>query len=949
MRWLFLFLATASALVEEDWHVFHEATVEVVDLQEPSLRRQRFRRREVAAPLPSSDHPSNLTLKVSFPKSMKASMNLQLEMDLSTFGANYKEVKLGADGKLRVAKKGAPRCVYRGTAQDENAHEIGRVRASLCGNDAKLRAVVMRQDDSALEIDYDETSKKHVLVDLKDRKSDPFFEQKGNNDITWNGAPDSEGLSSGNSTSDDGRRLRANECANQPSKIIEVVAVNDLARFNALGASTEARTSELFTLVNDLYYAQGTSSSVFGLYGPSILDCTVRVKLVGQITWDTTIPSKVVYAQGLTACKECHVAQNLPSAAETCNAQEISARCLLDSFSDWALKEARRDIENIFDLKHMDTAQLLTHREFSGSTIGLATVGVTCNPSYAAAVNDVDFSANLNLALSAILVAHEMGHGIGLSHDASGNGIMGSSLSVTGGQTLKPWSVASKTDANTFLQDGYGEFLTNRALPACLENDPSLEECLLLEGPGRVTLKGTSVQNSGLLGSYVRQEETQCNCRRIYVCDTCADPGIMYYDGMSWHVVPKANFPLENGSSSCGEPTQRALFVEDKAFTPAAIGISWSEQQGSSIEIVNSVEVYYEIQISNFKIANAVAGTYKRDGSCASRPAFRCVSCGVGIAYLHYVEARATWRIGPNKCQTPHWTVILDTAEDPTQLIGQWNEYRNSVVGYVVNDPGSVQVSFTDEFATGMPVSSCGPCDQTATLRIITDQNPSDISWTFVMLDDPSECPFDASTSSSEHPAMTTPLTMYTVTIPSLCREREYAFEIIDADGLCCTAGLGSYELYLGNQLLIEGGQFTDRERTAFLVPLESQPTFGPTDALPTLSPTERQTVRTPTVAPSVSTMPQASPTMLLLNEASYAPSTEPSLLSTLPSPLPTYLPTTLKNFNNDTLIPLSQLASLLPELLPFLFDDPSCFQACLASGNPTSVNVTIDGLERRR
>lgn len=108
---------------------------------------------------------------------------------------------------------------------------------------------------------------------------------------------------------------------------------------------------------------------------------------------------------------------------------------LLDSFSSWG--------GSGFSVNH-DVASLWTNRDFDGTTIGVAWVGAVCFTSYKYNINQ-DFNSNAQQIR--VLLAHEMGHNFGASHDASGAPhIMAPSVSSS-----TTWSSQSQTQVNAHM------------------------------------------------------------------------------------------------------------------------------------------------------------------------------------------------------------------------------------------------------------------------------------------------------------------------------------------------------------------------------------------------------------------------------------------------------------------------------------------------------------------
>ena len=115
--------------------------------------------------------------------------------------------------------------------------------------------------------------------------------------------------------------------------------------------------------------------------------------------YDTEFPDEIIFiieGQYNSTCAACD-----PWTAST------DPQVLLPDFRTWALSN--------LSITH-DVASLWTDRDFDGTTIGLAYIGVVCN-SYRYNVLQ-DWSSNATL--KKVMVTHELGHNFGSGHDAVG-------------------------------------------------------------------------------------------------------------------------------------------------------------------------------------------------------------------------------------------------------------------------------------------------------------------------------------------------------------------------------------------------------------------------------------------------------------------------------------------------------------------------------------------------
>ncbi len=118
---------------------------------------------------------------------------------------------------------------------------------------------------------------------------------------------------------------------------------------------------------------------------------------------------------------------------------------LLPSFRDWGNN-------NGFGISDYNVGELWSDRDFDGSTIGLAYIGVVCGAwDYHYHILQ-DFSTNAEYLR--VLTAHEMGHNFDASHDATDGFIMAPSVSAA-----QNWSAQSLNEINNFIAPIVGSCL----------------------------------------------------------------------------------------------------------------------------------------------------------------------------------------------------------------------------------------------------------------------------------------------------------------------------------------------------------------------------------------------------------------------------------------------------------------------------------------------------------
>uniref|UniRef100_A0A0F7YYV1 Metalloproteinase (Type III) 2b n=1 Tax=Micrurus fulvius TaxID=8637 RepID=A0A0F7YYV1_MICFL len=144
-----------------------------------------------------------------------------------------------------------------------------------------------------------------------------------------------------------------------------------------------------------------------------------------------------------------------------------NASITLDSFEEWRKND-------LLPRKMNDNAQLLTRIDFNGTTVGLAYVGTICDPTASVAVIQ-DYNNRASLVAS--VMAHELGHNLGIDHDSdSCNCIAGSCVmsSKISDEPLYEFSSCSVQQHQRYLLRKRPECILNKplnrnivALPIC--------------------------------------------------------------------------------------------------------------------------------------------------------------------------------------------------------------------------------------------------------------------------------------------------------------------------------------------------------------------------------------------------------------------------------------------------------------------------------------------------
>ncbi|KAM3859936.1 disintegrin and metalloproteinase domain-containing protein 9 [Diretmus argenteus] len=328
-------------------------------------------------------------------------------------------------------------CYYHGEVE---GYESSLVALSTCSG---LRGVIVLGNDIyGLEPVPKSPTNEHLLYLLKDSQSEPVTCGVTSETSTESHSP----FDPGHSVTSLLRRKRVLPQTNY----VELVLVVDHLRYLYNKENETAVREEMVQMANllDGYYKQ----------------LNIRVVLVGLVIFKDGNPFTV----------------------------DGSAGEVLGRFVKW------RKTDLLPKIRH-DVGQLIVGQPipYAGGVLGMAFVGTVCSVASSGGINV--FSDD-SLVYVSTVVAHEMGHNLGMNHDDQrcncngGSCIMAASA---GGSSL--FSSCSGDDFERLIRNGGG---------VCLKNQPSLSDVV-----------GVASCGNGLL-----EDEEQCDCGPPGECnDKCCD------------------------------------------------------------------------------------------------------------------------------------------------------------------------------------------------------------------------------------------------------------------------------------------------------------------------------------------------------------------------------------------------------------------------------------------
>ncbi|XP_051924891.1 disintegrin and metalloproteinase domain-containing protein 9-like [Hippocampus zosterae] len=282
---------------------------------------------------------------------------VHLERNRMLLPANFKVFTYAHDGQIvTTAPDVQNHCHFQGSVE---GMEGSSVAMSICNG---LRGVLHLDDDSYAIEPLDSAPEQHLLYRLRDVTSQP----------RGCGTPHGHPAHNHTEYTHSGERQEIRQHGRVKRDVlhrthyVELLLVVDNDRYNTMNRNESAVREEMVHLAN----------IIDGIY----TQINVRVVLVGLEIWTR---------------------QNLIST-------DGGAGEVLSRFTQWREKE-------LLPRRRHDSAQLILTKSF-GETAGMAFVATVCSRSHGGGINAF---TNNNVLVFASIVAHELGHNLGMNHDDS--------------------------------------------------------------------------------------------------------------------------------------------------------------------------------------------------------------------------------------------------------------------------------------------------------------------------------------------------------------------------------------------------------------------------------------------------------------------------------------------------------------------------------------------------
>ncbi|XP_044301564.1 disintegrin and metalloproteinase domain-containing protein 9-like [Varanus komodoensis] len=342
---------------------------------------------------------------------------LKLKKNKNLFGEHFIRYTYSQDGKLEITPFDAKtHCYYHGIVEGAADSVLA---LSTCDG---LRGILFIGGKQFRMEPVNGSDKfEHYFYELDDSHQQPFVCGVPDNDLHHEQNTESflKYSNISNSPFNKDTLLRKRRAVLPDKRYVELYMVVDKHRYLLKNSDVEAVQKEAVELAN---YVDGMFSLL-----------NIQIVLIGLEIWKNENPIDV---------------------------ENGSAGDVLHRFVEW-----RR--QHLMGKRRNDVSHLIIGRESYGSTAGMAFVGAVCSPDLGGSISTFDHRTVIS---QATIVAHELGHNLGMNHDdknCPGHYIM---HSVANGS--KNFSSCSSNDFELLILRGKGTCLRNAPKPSDIFTEP---------------------------------------------------------------------------------------------------------------------------------------------------------------------------------------------------------------------------------------------------------------------------------------------------------------------------------------------------------------------------------------------------------------------------------------------------------------------------------------------
>ncbi|XP_062988842.1 disintegrin and metalloproteinase domain-containing protein 9-like [Elgaria multicarinata webbii] len=342
---------------------------------------------------------------------------LKLKKNKNLFGENFRRYTYSKDGKLETTPFEAKNhCYYHGVVKGV---EDSLLALSTCDGLRGILHIVGKRFGLEPVIGSDKFE--HFFYALENSHQDPFFCGVPNNDPYDEQSTETflKYTNISHSAFSKDTILRRKRAVLPDKRYVELYMVADKNRYLLKKSDAEAVEKETVEMAN----------YIDGMFSP----LNIQVVLVGVEIWTNENPIDV---------------------------DNGSAGDVVGRFVKWRQN-------NLVGRKRNDISHLIIGRGPYGSAVGMAFVGTVCSPDFGGSISAFNHDSVL---YQATIVAHELGHNLGMNHDdknCPGSYIMHSSANGS-----KNFSSCSSNDFERLILSGRGTCLRNAPKPSDIFTDP---------------------------------------------------------------------------------------------------------------------------------------------------------------------------------------------------------------------------------------------------------------------------------------------------------------------------------------------------------------------------------------------------------------------------------------------------------------------------------------------